>query len=59
MRYALYNRSRRVLFIVVLGFVIEHAVTSFGTLIRITIFIGQPFVGTLWRLIANFFFPSQ
>lgn len=36
--YALYNRSRRVLFVVVLGFVIEIAVSS-GTLIRITIFI--------------------
>lgn len=56
--YALYNRSRRVLFVVVLGFVIEIAV-SLGTLIRITIFIGQSLIGTLWRLIANFVVPSQ
>jgi len=46
--YALYNRSRKLLFVVVLGFVIE-IVIALVTVIRISIFDGQSPIDNSWK----------
>ena len=47
--YALYNRSKRVIFVVVLGFIIENAI-----MFVVDIFSGQSLIAgdIQWKLIA-------
>ncbi|KIM55839.1 hypothetical protein SCLCIDRAFT_133789 [Scleroderma citrinum Foug A] len=56
--YALYNRSRTLLFIAVSGFVIEIAVVLV-TMIRTSIIIGQSLIDHSWKTDCELYCPKS